>query len=286
MGTGAMMAGTTQIPQVDDYDYPGGDYDRGGRGGGVRRWIPWVLGLVLVIGVVAGVAYYLLAGGGKTYAVPLVDNEPVATAQTQIKTAHLRSTVIDQASANVNKGLVIKSSPAQGNNVAANTLVTLYVSTGAAPVAVPNVEGKQQSAAETTLQNDGFSVVIQQDTTSTEPAGTVVSQDPIGGTTVAPGSKVTLSVSGAASVPNVVGLSQASATTSLQSAGFKVNVETVAGQNGTAAGDVWQQNPTANSTAAPGSAVTILVQPQLATTTPSPSVTPSPTASGGTGLGF
>jgi serine/threonine-protein kinase len=288
MGTGAMMAGTTQIPPVDDYDYPGGDYDRGGRGGGgARRWVPWILGLVLVIGVVAGVAYYLLAGGGKTYAVPLVNNEPVATAQSQIKTAHLRSTVIDQASANVNKGLVIKSSPAEGNNVAANTLVTLYVSTGAAPVAVPNVEGKQQSAAETTLQNDGFSVVIQQDTTSTEPAGTVVSQDPIGGTTVAPGSKVTLSVSGAASVPNVVGLSQASATTSLQSAGFKVNVETVAGQNGTAPGDVWQQNPTANSTAAPGSSVTILVQPQLSTPTPTPSVTPSPTASGGgNGLGF
>jgi beta-lactam-binding protein with PASTA domain/tRNA A-37 threonylcarbamoyl transferase component Bud32 len=287
MGTGAMMAGTTQIPSVDDYDYPGGDYDRGGRsGGGARRWVPWILGLVLVIGVVAGVAYYLLAGGGKTYAVPLVNNEPVATAEAQVKAAHLRSTVIDQASANVNKGLVIKSSPAEGNNVAANTLVTLYVSTGAAPVAVPNVEGQQQSKAETILQNDGFAVVIQQDTTSTEPAGTVVSQNPIGGTTVAPGSKVTLSVSGAASVPNVVGLSQASATTSLQSAGFKVNVETVAGQNGTAPGNVWQQNPTANSTAAPGSSVTILVQPQLATTTPSPSVTPSPTASGGTGQGF
>jgi beta-lactam-binding protein with PASTA domain/tRNA A-37 threonylcarbamoyl transferase component Bud32 len=286
MGTGAMMAGTTQIPSVDDYDYPGGDYDRGGRGGGARRWVPWVLGLVLVIGVVAGVAYYLLAGSGKTYAVPLVNNEKVTVAQGQIKTAHLRSTVIDQANSNVTAGLVIKSSPAEGNNVAANTLVTLYVSTGAAPVAVPNVEGEQQSQAETTLQNDGFAVVIRQDTTSTEPAGTVVNQDPIGGTKVGPGSKVTLQVSGAASVPNVVGLSQASATTSLQSAGFKVNVETVAGQNGTAAGDVWQQNPAANSTAAPGSSVTILVQPQLATTTPSPSVTPSGTASGGTGLGF
>jgi beta-lactam-binding protein with PASTA domain/tRNA A-37 threonylcarbamoyl transferase component Bud32 len=286
MGTGAMMAGTTQIPSVDDYDYPGGDYDRGGRGGGARRWVPGVLGLVLVIGVVAGVAYYLLAGSGKTYAVPLVNNEKVTVAQGQIKTAHLRSTVIDQANSNVTAGLVIKSSPAEGNNVAANTLVTLYVSTGAAPVAVPNVEGEQQSQAETTLQNDGFAVVIRQDTTSTEPAGTVVNQDPIGGTKVGPGSKVTLQVSGAASVPNVVGLSQASATTSLQSAGFKVNVETVAGQNGTAAGDVWQQNPAANSTAAPGSSVTILVQPQLATTTPSPSVTPSGTASGGTGLGF
>ena len=77
MGTGAMMAGTTQIPPVEDYDYAGGEYDRGGRGGGSRRWIPWVLGLVLVIGVVGGVAYYLLAGGGKTYAVPLVNGEPV-----------------------------------------------------------------------------------------------------------------------------------------------------------------------------------------------------------------
>ena len=163
IGTGAMMAGTAQIPPVGDYDYAGGTNGQDGRGGGgARRWLPWVLGLVLVIGVVAGVAYYLLAGG-KTTAVPLVNNEPVAQAQAQIATAHLRSTVVSQADANVNKGLVIKSNPAEGNNVAANTLVTLYVSTGVAPVAVPDVEGKQESVAETTLQNDGFSVSIQQD---------------------------------------------------------------------------------------------------------------------------
>ena len=66
MGAGTMMAGaTSQIPPVEDYDYAGRGYDRDGRGGGgtSRRWIPWVLGLVLVVGVVAGVAYYLLAGG-------------------------------------------------------------------------------------------------------------------------------------------------------------------------------------------------------------------------------
>ena len=124
---------------------------------------------------------------------------------------------------------MVKSNPPEGNNVAANTLVTLYVSTGAAQVAVPDVEGKQESAAETTLQNDGFSVSIQQDTTSTQPSGTVVNQSPTGGTKVAPGSKVTIYVSGATSVPNVVGLPQASAQTSLQSAGFKVNVQTATG---------------------------------------------------------
>ena len=92
MGTGTMMAGaTSQIPPVEDYDYAGRDYDYAGRGGGgggtSRRWIPWVLGVVLVIAVVGGVAYYLLAGAGKTYAVPLVNGEPVATAQAQIKAA-------------------------------------------------------------------------------------------------------------------------------------------------------------------------------------------------------
>ena len=281
MGTGAMMAGpTSQIPPVEEYDYAGRDYDyagRGGAGGGTnRRWIPWVIGLVLVIAVVGGVAYYLLAGGGKTYAVPLVNGEPVATAQAQIKAAHLRSTVVNQPNSSINQGLVIKSSPPEGNNVPADTLVTLYVSSGPGKVSVPNVEGKQESAAATQLQSAGFTVSVQQDTTSTQPAGTVVNQDPAGGTLVEPGSKITLSVSGATSVPNVVGLSAASAQASLQSAGFKVTVQTVAGPANTAPGDVWQQNPNANATAPQGTTVTILVQPQ-ASAPPTPTDTASPT---------
>ncbi len=143
MGSDPMTGRTSAIPPVSDYDYAGQGYDRG-RGGGGHRWIPWVLGLVLVLGVVIGVAYYLLAGG-KTYSVPLVNNQTVAVAQHEISLQHLRSTVVDQASSNVGKGLVISSNPPQGNNVAANTLVTLYVSTGAAPVAVPNVVGQQET---------------------------------------------------------------------------------------------------------------------------------------------
>jgi serine/threonine-protein kinase len=288
MGTGAMMAGTTQIPPVEDYDYAGGDYGRrdgGGGGGGRYRWVPWVLGLVVVVGVVAGVAYYLL-GTGKTTAVPLVNNEPVATAKQQITNAGLQYATVDQVSSTVKVNYVISSNPAEGNNVAAGTKVTLYVSTGAAPVTVPNVEGKQENAAQSTLQNDGFSVSVQQDTTSTEPSGTVVNQTPLGGTSVAPGSKVTIYVSGAANVPNVVGLPESGAQASLQSNGFKVNVVTTAGPAGTTPGNVWQQTPAANTSQTQGTSVTILVQPQAATPSPSPSPTPSPTGSGGLGGGF
>ena len=100
-------------------------------------------------------AYYLLAGG-KTYSVPLVNNQPVATAEREITQQHLRSTVVDQANSSVGKGLVISSNPPQGNNVAANTLVTLYVSTGAAPVSVPYVVGQQETAAQSTLRVQGL----------------------------------------------------------------------------------------------------------------------------------
>jgi len=282
MGADTMMAGrTSAIPPVEGYEYAG--YRRGGGG---HRWVPWVLGLVLVLGVVIGVAYYLLAGG-KTYSVPLVDGLTVTQAQQDIAQAHLRSTLVEQSSSTVSKGLVIDTNPPQGNNVAANTVVTLFVSKGAAPVTVPNVEGKQETAAQTMLENDGFTVSVQTDPTSTLPSGTVANQSPTGGTSVAPGSKVTIFVSGATPVPNVVNLSQQSAQASLQSAGFKVSVQTVAGPAGTTPGNVWQQNPAATTTEAPGTTVTILVQP-AATQSPSPttSATPTPTGSGGIGIGF
>src|ERR1700719_4145224 len=76
MSTDPMTGRTSAIPPVGDYEYAGGGgYDQERRGG--HRWIPWVLGLVLVLGVVTGVAYYLLAGS-KTTSVPLVNNLSVA----------------------------------------------------------------------------------------------------------------------------------------------------------------------------------------------------------------
>jgi serine/threonine-protein kinase len=295
MGTGAMMAGaTSQIPPVEDYDYAGRDYDYAGRGGGggaggtSRRWIPWVLGVVLVLAVVGGVAYYLLAGAGKTYAVPLVNGEPVATAQAQIKAQHLRSTVTYRNSSTVKANVVINSSPQEGNNVPANTLVTLFVSKGQAPVAVPSVVGQPQNQAEATLQAKGFKVDVKTDATSSAPAGQVTSQSPNGGT-AAPGATITITVSGGAvSVPPVVGDSQQTASQILTTAGFQVNVQQGSGPAQYANGTVFSQQP-ANGTATKGSTVTIFVQNGASASAPpsdtgSPTVTPTDTPTNGTGI--
>ena len=240
--------------------------------------------MVLVIAVVGGVAYYLLAGAGKTYAVPLVNGEPVATAQAQIKAQHLRSTVTYQNSSSVKANVVINSSPQEGNNVPANTLVTLFVSKGQAPVAVPSVVGQPQNQAEATLQAKGFKVDVKTDATSSAPAGQVTSQSPSGGT-AAPGATITITVSGGAvSVPSVVGDSQTTASQILTNAGFQVNVQQGSGPAQYANGTVFSQQP-ANGTATKGSAVTIYVQNGASASAPpsdtgSPTVNPSGPANG------
>jgi serine/threonine-protein kinase len=175
----------------------------------------------------------------------------------------------------VAKGRVISSNPPEGNNVASGTLVTLFVSTGPGNIAVPGVVGQQQAQAEATLQNAGFKPAVKTDPTSNLPAGQVISQNPAPPATAPPNSTVTITVSGGAKVPNVVGLSASSAQSLLKADGFNPVVQTTAGPAGTAAGFVWQQTPAAQSTAASGATVTIFVQPAAS---PSPSQTGSPSA--------
>ena len=185
---------------------------------------------------------------------------------------------------------MISSNPPQGNNVAANTLVTLYVSTGAAPVAVPSVVGQQETAAQNELQSKGFQVSVKPDPTSTQPSGTVISQSPSGGT-AAPGSTVTLTVSGGAvSVPSVVGDSQQTANKILTTAGFAVSVQQGSGPSQYANGTVFSQQPAASATEPKGATITIFVQngasPSPSVTPSSTSPTPSPSGSGGVLPGF
>ena len=183
---------------------------------------------------------------------------------------------------------MISSNPQQGNNVPANTLVTLYVSTGTAPVAVPNVVGQQETAAESALQNAGFRPLVKNDPTSSAPIGQVTAQSPSGGT-AAPGSTVTITVSGGAvTVPSVINESQQTATQVLTQAGFQVNVQQGSGGSQFANGTVFNQVPAGNGTAAKGSTVTIYVQTGASPTgSPTASGSPTATASGGPpGNGF
>ena len=153
-------------------------------------------------------------------------------------------------------------------------MVTLNVSSGPGKVKVPPVVGESETTAQNQLQN--FHVVTKTDANSTKPEGTVVRQDPTGGTLELPGSTVTIWVSGGGTqVQNVVGDPQNTAIQILQGQGFKVHTIVTAGPADSTPGNVFQQTP-ANGTLPAGSTVTIYV---ASTPTPTPSATtPTPDA--------
>jgi serine/threonine-protein kinase len=276
MGSATMMASpTTAVPS---YNY-GQEDTQGGPPRHRYRALLWVLGLLVVLGAVGALAYMMFGGGGKTDAVPLVVGLPQAKAVQEIHAAHLQANVVPQASSQVAKGDVISTNPPQGNNVKANTVVTLDVSTGPKLISVPNVTNEQAGTAESTLTSQGLTYKTVSDPASTVPAGQVTKQSPAAGTNEPPGTQITLTVSGGAvPVPSVVGDSQATATQLLQTAGFSVVSKTESGAPaGTTPGNVFAQNPTGNSSAVKGTPVTIFVaaQPTTPTASPTPSATPS-----------
>jgi eukaryotic-like serine/threonine-protein kinase len=282
MGADTMMAGpTTSIPPVNyDDDYDGYDRRGGQRGGGGRRWIPWLVGFLVVAGVVGGAAYYLL-GSGNGNSVPLVQGDTVAQAEAAVRQAGLVPAVQQQANGQYKAGLVFNTNPAPGTKVAANTTITLLVSTGAPKVTVPGVVNQPLTQAEQTLQAKGLQYTTKPDASCTGTANSVVQQNPQANTQVSSGSSVTLTVcGGGVTVPaNVIGASQSSATSILQGDGFQVKTVQGTGPSQYANGTVFNVVPNQGTTVAQGSTVTIYVQTG-ATPTASPSTGGSPTAGG------
>src|SRR5687767_3294375 len=65
----------------------------------------------------------------------------------------------------------------------------------AALVEVPDVVGETQAAGTATLEGEGFVVAVLTTFSDSVPAGSIISQDPIGGSFAASGSTVTIAVS-------------------------------------------------------------------------------------------
>jgi serine/threonine-protein kinase len=155
-------------------------------------------------------------------------------------------------------GKVVSTDPVGGSSVKRETPVTILVSKGPAPVEVPPIIGTLITDATTTLGALGLTTETIREDFDDSVAGTILSTDPIPGTTVPKGTviKVVLSKGPVLiDVPNVVGMDVATATTTLQSAGFQVktvNKLTVAILN-----KVYSQNPASGSKAPKGSVITL-----------------------------
>jgi serine/threonine-protein kinase len=119
----------------------------------------------------------------------------------------------------VDPGIVVRSDPEEGRSVEPNTEVTIFVSSGAALIDVPFLEGLEQAAAEDTIRNNNFVVgVISEEPSDDVPDGIVIRQTPTANVPMAPGSPIDLVVSSgpdAVTLENLSGLTQREATARL-----------------------------------------------------------------------
>lgn len=152
------------------------------------------------------------------------------------------------------------------------------------PVVVQDVRGKLQEEAQSELEAQGLYMFVIQEQKSDQPEGTVLNQDPVGGSEVSAGTTINVIVAGTENVdftdsesqseqndvpvPNVVGKLEKDASSTLSAAGFKVS-KTYKYDDSVDAGKVVSQSPR-DGNAQEGSTVTIVIsQGKKSSTVPS-----------------
>jgi beta-lactam-binding protein with PASTA domain/predicted Ser/Thr protein kinase len=167
--------------------------------------------------------------------------------------------------------------PPSGKVVEKGSRVRINYSSGPAEVDVPSVIGLPFDQASAALQNEGFAVA-RRNVDSDRPKDEVVDQSP--SDRAQKGSTITLSVSKGpklSTVPDVTSQDEASARSSLESAGFVVQVQLQDVNDPGLEGIVLSQRPTANTQAKQGSTVTIVVGRLVAPGGPGSPPPPPPT---------
>ena len=173
----------------------------------------------------------------------------------------------------VASGQVYKQDPTASTEVNRGDTVTYWVSSGKPQVTVPDLSNLSQTDAETAIAGAGLKLGTPSQTTSTTvPAGLVVSQDPTAGTKVDKGSTVSFVVStgspspspspsptaAGVAVPNVYGMQSTAAASQLSAAGLTVAFRQK-NNTGQEPGTVVKIKPDAGTVVPAGSTVLLVI---------------------------
>ena len=126
-----------------------------------KRWVPWLLvGLLLAAAILAGWWVYNQIQdqleAAEPVGVPNVVGIERDLAIAQIEDAELEAEVEEQASTEVEQGIVIEQSPPAGSRIAKGDTVTIVVSTGPNEVEIPALAGRTYGEAAAALEELGL----------------------------------------------------------------------------------------------------------------------------------
>jgi len=222
-------------------------------------WI-WV-GVLLTVAVVVGVVFFVanLQPGkppvSSSVSVPNVAGLSYDAAAAALERRDLKAVQVEENSDDVDKGTVIRTDPGSGINVGRSQSVNVIVSSGPEPVAVPELSGQSQAAAQQALDSAGFTLgAITSGYSPDVPSGTVMSSDPASGSIQTKGSAVNLTVSnGKVQLPNVTNQPYTEAKASLEQLGLTV----VPAPSNSCTGGLVTQQSTPQGDIAQGSTVTL-----------------------------
>jgi eukaryotic-like serine/threonine-protein kinase len=210
-----------------------------------------------------------VSSGKPQVTVPDVVDKDVTDAVSRLKDANLNADVV-RVDSNEPADKVLDQTPRGGGLVDQDSTVRLRVSKGPQPLAVPSVVGESFDTANSQLLAAGFAVAKRL-VDSTQPANTVVGQNPGASTSQAPGTTITLNVSKGpktTGVPDVTSQQQADAISTLRASGFNVRVVSQDTNDSSQDGIVLNQTPSGGTQAKPGTTVTIVVGRFAGSTTP------------------
>ncbi|QKJ25855.1 Stk1 family PASTA domain-containing Ser/Thr kinase [Aquiluna borgnonia] len=254
----------------------------------VGAGVLWGLGTGVVV-ILVGLLFWVMNIGGTSptispsagVAVPSVEGSLYDDAANTLAAQNLLVLRVYEKSETVPEGVVIRQEPAAGTQVLANTPITLYVSSGATEVTVPNLVGRAEADAVALIEGQGLTVGrIDVVGSANVPEGTVIASDPVTNSRLPLGSVVNLVLSdGTVMIPDVRNLDVLEARTILTAPtiGYTVSVEIfdAASCNGTPGTTVLDQS------IAPGQAPQlqniVLFVECVPTETVEPSPTPTPT---------
>ncbi|MFE3139292.1 Stk1 family PASTA domain-containing Ser/Thr kinase [Streptomyces scopuliridis] len=255
---------TSMLPPVGPDDGGYGGYDdrparRRQKKSNTSTILLAVAGVLVLVGaILIGKSVFGDNGGGASQLdVPQLVGKTLTEAQQLAENASVKVAQSGSERCDVPKGSICSQNPATGKMSQGET-IRVVVSEGAPQVKVPDVTDKQKDKATDILEGENFQVDYKTEESAEDP-GTVLAQDPEGGSMVEKASKITLTIAteSQVSVPPVVGGLIGDAQNQLQQLGFTVVQNDVDSEQ--PLGTVLEQDPQGGTKAAKGSQVTLKV---------------------------
>jgi serine/threonine-protein kinase len=142
----------------------------------------------------------VVSKGPQKVSVPRLTNLSEQDAIDAIRSANLVYAGSNDVSSDQPAGTVVASDPPEGTLVKEGSDVTIDVSNG--EVEVPDVVNLSQDVATARLEARGFDVTPVNETTDRADPGTVIAQDPPGGSTARLGTNIVITVAQAPVTPS------------------------------------------------------------------------------------